>query len=174
MKAYDHISSIISFFMYSNMFLMSFDTFLMVWDTLWQKVQTHSSKGMYDDVPESSTRRRGTFSLPAPPPSPLTPPVSLEQLLAPLNPIVQRLAAIGEWQAIQVQLHQQPQESSYFNFLVTQPPEFAETTDPLEANHWLQVTESKFGLLHCSKFKKTSFAVQHVTPAFYNNKILSN
>jgi hypothetical protein len=30
---------------------------------------------------------------------------------------------------------------------VTQPTEFAEMTDPLEANHWLQVTESKFGLL---------------------------
>jgi hypothetical protein len=35
---------------------------------------------------------------------------------------------------------------------VTQPSEFAEMTDPLEANHWLHVIESKFALLHCSEF----------------------
>jgi hypothetical protein len=61
-----------------------------------------------------------------------------------------------------LQLHQQSQESSYFNFLATQPPEFAETTNPLEANHWLRVTESKFGLLHCSEFQKTLFAAQQL------------
>jgi hypothetical protein len=33
-------------------------------------------------------------------------------------------------------------------------------TDLLEANHWLHVTESKFGLLHCSKLQKTLFAAQ--------------
>jgi hypothetical protein len=43
-----------------------------------------------------------------------------------------------------------------------QPPEFAETTDPLEANHWLRVTKSKFGLLHRSEFRKTLFAVQQL------------
>jgi hypothetical protein len=115
-------------------------------------VRTHPGQGMYDDVPKSSTHHRGTFCPHVPPSSPLTPLVSLEQLLAPLNAIVQRLAAIDERQAVQLQLHQQSQESSYFDFLVTQPPEFVETTDPLEANHWLRVTESKFGLVHCSEF----------------------
>jgi hypothetical protein len=33
-----------------------------------------------------------------------------------------------------------------------QPPEFAATTNPLEANHWFRVTGFKFGLLHCSEF----------------------
>jgi hypothetical protein len=47
---------------------------------------------------------------------------------------MQRLAEIDERQAGPSQ-HQQPQESSYFDFLATQPPEFAETTDLLEANH---------------------------------------
>jgi hypothetical protein len=56
--------------------------------TMWQMVRTQSSKGMFDDFPESSTRHRGTFRSPVPPPSPLTSPVSLEQLLAPLNVIV--------------------------------------------------------------------------------------
>jgi hypothetical protein len=46
------------------------------------------SQGKYDDVPESSTHRRGTFHPPVPPPSPLTPPVSIERLLALLNVIV--------------------------------------------------------------------------------------
>jgi hypothetical protein len=61
---------------------------------------------------------------------------------------MQRLAQIGECQVGRSQQHQQPQESSYLDFLATQPPEFTEVTDPLEANHWLQVTESKFRLLH--------------------------
>jgi hypothetical protein len=88
------------------------------------------------------------------------PPVSLEQLLAPLNAIVQKLAAIDERQAEQSQPHQQSQGSSYFDFLVTQPLEFAEATDPLEANNWIRVSESKFRLLHCTKLQKTLFIAQ--------------
>jgi hypothetical protein len=125
-------------------------------------VRTRSGKGEYDDVPESSTRRRGIFRPPVPPPSPPTPPVGLEQLVAQLNAITQRLAAINARQAGQSQNHQQPQDSSYLNFLATRPPKSAETTDPLEANHWLRVTESKFGLLHCSELQKTLFAAQQV------------
>jgi hypothetical protein len=144
------------------MFLMSFHTFLRVQTTLWQMVRTRSGKGVYDDIPESSTHRRGAFYPAVPPPSPPTPPVSLEQLLALLNAIVQRLTAIDERQAGHSQQHQQPQESSYLNFLATHPPVFTETTDPLEANHWLHVTESKFGLLHCFVLQKTLFAVQQL------------
>jgi hypothetical protein len=55
--------------------------------------------------------------------------------LAPLNAIMQRLAAIDEHEAGQSQQHQQPQESSYIEFLATQPSLFVETTDTLEANH---------------------------------------
>jgi hypothetical protein len=115
-------------------------------------VQSHSGKGVCDDIPEFSTRHRGTFLPPVPPPSPPMPLVSLEQLLASHNAIMQRLAAIDKRQAGQTQQHQQPQESSYFNFLGTQPPLFTKTIDPLEANHWLRMTEAKFGLLHCYEF----------------------
>jgi hypothetical protein len=124
-------------------------------------VRTHSGKDVYDDVPESSTRHRGAFRPPVPPPSPLMPLASLEQLLAPLNVIVQSLVAIDERQAGQSR-HQQPQESSYFDFLATQPPKFTETTNPLEANHWLRVTKSKFGLLHYFEFQNTLFAAQQL------------
>jgi hypothetical protein len=62
-------------------------------------VQTRSGKGVYDDVPESSTCRHGTFRPPVPPPSPPTPLVSLEQLLASQDALMKRLAEIGECQA---------------------------------------------------------------------------
>jgi hypothetical protein len=75
---------------------------------------------------------------------------------------VQRLTSIDERQTGQSQQHQHLQESSYFDFLATQPLEFAETIDPVEANHWLHVTKSKFKLLRCSKFQKTLFVVQQL------------
>jgi hypothetical protein len=67
-------------------------------------VRTRLGKSVYDDVPESSTRHRGTFHPPVPPPSPPA-QVSLKQLLAPLNAIVQRLAVIDESQVVQLQPH---------------------------------------------------------------------
>jgi hypothetical protein len=84
-------------------------------------VQARSGKDVYDDVPKSSTSRHGAFRPHVPPPSPSISPASLEQLLAPLNAIMQRLATIDECQARQSQQPQQPRESSYFNFLATQP-----------------------------------------------------
>jgi hypothetical protein len=92
----------------------------MLWSTLWQMVQTRSGVGEYDEVPESSNRRREAFRPPEPPPSPLTPPTSLEQLFSPLNAIMQRLTVIDERQVGQSQQNQQLQESSYFDFLATQ------------------------------------------------------
>jgi hypothetical protein len=71
------------------------------------------------------------------------------------------LAAINEHQARQSQRHQHTKESN-LDFLATHPPEFTETTDPLEANHLIHVTVSKFGLLHCSKFQKTLFVAQQL------------
>jgi hypothetical protein len=65
--------------------------------------------------------------------------------------------------------HQQPQhqerDSSYSDFLATQPPVFADATNPLEANSWLRTTESKFGLLHCTKYQKTLYAAQQLRGA---------
>jgi hypothetical protein len=72
------------------------------------------------------------------------------------------LVEINECQSGRLQQCPQPQEPSYLDFLATQPPVFAETTDPLEANHWLHMTKIKFGLLHCSEFQKTLFAAQQL------------
>jgi hypothetical protein len=42
----------------------------------------------------------------------------------------------------------------------THPPLFTEAGEPLEADHWLRVIESKFGLLHCMEVQKTLFDAQ--------------
>jgi hypothetical protein len=72
------------------------------------------------------------------------------------------LVESDECQSGRSQQQQQSQESSYFDFLATQPLEFAEMTTPLEANHWLLMTESKFEQFHCSEFQKTLFAAQQL------------
>jgi hypothetical protein len=59
--------------------------------------------------------------------------------------------------------HRQPGvETSYTDFLATHPTMFAEAIDPLEADNWLCIIESKFGLLHCSEIQKTLFMAQQL------------
>jgi hypothetical protein len=48
-----------------------------------------------------------------------------------------------------------PTPTTYGDFATTHPLLFTEAGEPLEADHWLQVIESKFGLLHCTKVQKT-------------------
>jgi hypothetical protein len=48
--------------------------------------------------------------------------------------------------------------TTYSDFTTTHPPLFTEAGEPLEADHWLWVIESKFGLLHCTGVQKTLFA----------------
>jgi hypothetical protein len=55
-----------------------------------------------------------------------------------------------------------PQESSYSDFQATHPLVFAKPTDPLEADSWLRTIEAKFGLLHCTDYKKTLHAAQQL------------
>jgi hypothetical protein len=47
-------------------------------------------------------------------------------------------------------------------FLATQPPTFTEASEPLEADHWLHIIESKFELLNYTKNQKTLFAAQQL------------
>jgi hypothetical protein len=51
---------------------------------------------------------------------------------------------------------------SYSEFLVTHPPHFSGGKDPLEADEWLRTTESKFSLLHCTKYQKTLYATRQL------------
>jgi hypothetical protein len=94
-----------------------------------------------------------------PPPPPL---VSLEQLLATQNKLMKVLTK----NLVQREVcppHCQPWvETSYTDFLATHHLTFAEATDPLEANNWLRIIESKFGLLHYIEIKKTLFTTQQL------------
>jgi hypothetical protein len=95
----------------------------------------------------------------APPP----PPISLEQLLATQNDLMRRLVENDEHHGTE---HQQPRhqerDSLHSDFMATHPPIFAVATNTLEADSWLRTTESKFGLLHCTKYKKTLYTVQQL------------
>jgi hypothetical protein len=48
------------------------------------------------------------------------------------------------------------------DFVATHPPLFTEAGEPIEADHWLQVIESKFGLLYGMEVQKTLFATQQL------------
>jgi hypothetical protein len=61
--------------------------------------------------------------------------------------------------------HQRPPAAAtYQEFLSTQPPLFTRAEDPLDADVWLKVVESKFPLLNgvCSDVAKVWFATQQL------------
>src|SRR6266540_4398591 len=83
--------------------------------------------------------------------NPPLPPQTLAEVLAQQTQILQMLA--------QNQIQQpRPQLASYSEFVGTHPPIFSKAEDPLEADSWLRLMESKFELLTCSEEQKTLFA----------------
>jgi hypothetical protein len=65
-----------------------------------------------------------------------------------------------------------PTPITYGDFAATHPPLFTEAREPLEADHWLRVMESKFGLLRCTEVQKTLFAAEQLrgdTSAWWAN-----
>jgi hypothetical protein len=55
-----------------------------------------------------------------------------------------------------------PAPTTYGDFAATHLPLFTKAGKPLEADHWLRVMESKFGLLRCTEVQKTLFATQQL------------
>jgi hypothetical protein len=55
-----------------------------------------------------------------------------------------------------------PAPTTYSDFAATHPLLFTETGEPLEADHWRRVIESKFVLLHCTEVRKTLFTMQQL------------
>jgi hypothetical protein len=55
-----------------------------------------------------------------------------------------------------------PAPTTYNDFAATHLPLFTEAGEPLEADHWLWVMESKFGLLYCTKVQKILFTAQQL------------
>jgi hypothetical protein len=91
-------------------------------------------------------RRGQNERIPPPPPSPPT----MQELMAQQNEILRQLA------------QRPPAAATYQEFLSTQPPLFTRAEDPLDADVWLRVVESKFPLLNgvCSDVAKVRFAIQ--------------
>jgi hypothetical protein len=111
-----------------------------------------------DILKGSNGRRRGQVPHGGAPPPP---PVSLEQLLATQNELMMRLIENDERRGIECQQpRHQERDSSYSDFLVTHLPVFTDATDHLEVDSWLRTTESMFGLLRCTEYQKTLYAVQ--------------
>jgi hypothetical protein len=99
-----------------------------------------------------------------PPPPP--PPPTLQELMAQQNEILRQLAQRQpppqHYGGGDHQCH--PAAATYQEFLSTQPPLFTRAEDPLDADVWLRVVESKFPLLHgvCSEVTKVRFATQQL------------
>jgi hypothetical protein len=71
--------------------------------------------------------------------------MSIEQLLATQNELKRVLTENLMQREVRMP-HRQPRvDSSYTDFLVMHPLTFTEPIDPLEADNWLRITESKFG-----------------------------
>jgi hypothetical protein len=100
-------------------------------------------------------------------PPPLPQPPTMQELMAQQNEILRQLA---EHQPPPQHYgggdhHQRaPATATYQEFLSTQPPLFTRAEDPLDADVWLRVVESKFPLLNgdCSDAAKVHFATQQL------------
>jgi hypothetical protein len=99
-----------------------------------------------------------------PPPLPLPP--TLQELMAQQNEILRQLAQHQpppqHYGGGDHQRH--PAAATYQEFLSTQPPLFTRADDPLDADVWLRVVESKFPLLNgvFSEVTKVRFATQQL------------
>jgi hypothetical protein len=97
---------------------------------------------------------------------PPPPPPTLQELMAQQNEILRQLAQRQpppqHYGGGDHQRH--PAAATYQEFLSTQPPLFTRAEDPLDADVWLRVVESKFPLLNgvCSDVTKVRFATQQL------------
>jgi hypothetical protein len=55
-----------------------------------------------------------------------------------------------------------PVPTTYSDFVAMHLPLFTKAGEPLEADHWLRVVESKFRLLRCTEVQKTLFTAQQL------------
>jgi hypothetical protein len=84
-----------------------------------------------------------------------SPPLTLAQAIASIldeqTELLRQLVANSTRGGHGVRNAFAPTSTTYGDFAATHPSLFTEAGEPLEADHWLRVIESKFGLLHCIK-----------------------
>jgi hypothetical protein len=98
-----------------------------------------------------------------------SPPPSLAQVIASIREsrveqtkLLRRLVTNSNHDGTTIGNAWDQAESSYVEFLATQPPTFIEASDSLEADNWLSTIESKFELLNYIKNQKMMFAAQQL------------
>src|SRR5207237_1053096 len=94
--------------------------------------------------------------------NPPPPPQTLAEVVAQQTQILQMLAQNQMHQQQPQGRHGQPQMATYSEFAGTHPPTFAKAEDPLEADSWLRLMESKFELIACTEEQKTIFAAHQL------------
>src|SRR5438876_7170360 len=109
-----------------------------------------------------NTRRAAESSQQGAENNPLPPPQTLAEVVAQQTQILQMLAQNQKQQQQPQGRHGQPQAATYGDFAGTHPPTFAKAEDPLKADSWLRLMESKFELLVCTETQKTLFAAHQL------------
>src|SRR5437764_7550231 len=113
-----------------------------------------------------NTRRAAESSQQGAENNPPPPPQTLAEVVAQQTQILQMLAQNQMQQQQPQGRNGQPQTASYSDFAGTHPPTFAKATeDPLEADNWLRLMESKFELITCTETQKTLFAAHQLRGA---------
>jgi hypothetical protein len=99
----------------------------------------------------------------------LSPPPSLAQVIASIleswdeqTELLRHLVANSARGGNGARNAPAPALTTYSDFVAIHPPLFTEAGEPLKADHWLRVMESKFWLLRCTEVQKT---LRHVTAA---------
>src|SRR5438876_3634761 len=110
-----------------------------------------------------NTRRGAETSQQGAENNPPPPPQTLAKVVAQQTQILHMLA---QNQMNQQQQHQgrqaQHQAASYNDFAGTHLPIFAKADDPLEADSWIRLIESKFELITCTEEQKALFAAHQL------------
>src|SRR5436190_820185 len=110
-----------------------------------------------------NTRRGAETSQQGAENNPPPPPQTLAEVVAQQTQILQMLVQNQVQQQSQPHGCQgQPQLASYSDFAGTHPPIFSKAEDPLEADSWLRLMESKFELLTSTEEQKTLFAAHQL------------
>src|SRR6266508_3470098 len=112
-----------------------------------------------------NTRRAAESSQQGAENNPPPPPQTLAEVVAQQTQILQMLAQNQMNQSQPQGQHGQPQTASYSGFAGTHPPTFAKAEDPLQADSWIRLMESKFELITCTEAQKTLFAAHQLRGA---------
>src|SRR6266508_4168892 len=94
--------------------------------------------------------------------NPSPPPQTLAEVVAQQTQILHMLAQNQMNQQQPQHRQAQPQVATYSDFAGTHPPIFAKADDPLEADIWIRLMESKFELITCTEEQKALFAAHQL------------